>query len=438
MLIAAKKNPNVTVPITKFKGRSGGKVCRLFCLTWTVNGERKRRYHKELEDAKTDAQAVADSLASPAPDLADLKPQTRVDIAAAVQALRKAKIEKPLSAIVSDWIEVIKALNGLGTPLEAAKEFAERNAGLRKITVPNAVTEWIDQEESNKAGRIRSEWATKLRKNVEKRFAKDFTGLVCNLEPLSIDKWFSGLKNVQPGPHKGEALSETTKRNIRDDVASFFRWCQSHKYLPKDTDLLEAVPEYQRRSQKPKEIISPDDLQKMFNSASERLKPYLAVRALAGLRESEANLLDWKDVHLETGWIEITDEVAKQTADQEGVARELPIQPALKEWLASYAEKDGPLCALEDPLQAIPRLARKVGVNLPKNALRHSFITYRCAILGDVPRVADECGNSPAIIRKYYRKRGAQVQADAPKWFEIYPPATEAKIIPHPAMAGKR
>ncbi len=211
----------------------------------------------------------------------------------------------------------------------------------------------------------------------------------------------------------------------------------SHIYLAKDVDLLEAVPEYQKRSQKPKEIITSDDPQKLFNACPDYLKPYLAVRALAGLRESEANLLGWKDVHLDTGWIEITEEVAKQTYDQQGVAREVPIQAALKEWLAGHAEKEGRICSLEDPLQAIPRLAKRAGVNLPKNALRHSFITYRCAILGDVPRVADECGNSPAIIRKYYRKRGGQVQADAPKWFEIYPSATESNIIQHPAMAKK-
>lgn len=436
MLIAAKKNPNVTIPITKFKGKSGGKVCRLFCLTWTVNGERKRRYHKELEDAKADAQTVADSLAGPSPDLADLRPQVVVDISAALQALRRAKIDKPLASIVVEHIEVIKALNGLGTPLEAAKDFAERNAGLRKITVPDAVTEWIDQEESNKAGRTRSEWAKKLRKNIEKRFAKDFTGLVANLDPLTIDAWFAGLKNVQPGPHKGEPLSETTKHNIRADLGSFFRWCQSHKYLTKDFDLLEAVPDYAKRSQKPKEIISPDDLEKLFKACPDYLKPYLAVRALAGLRESEANLIDWKDVHLDTGWIEITEDVAKQTQDEEGCAREVPIQPALKAWLADYTQKQGPLCPLEDPLQAIPRLAKRAGVNLPKNALRHSFITYRCAVLGDVAKVADECGNSPAIIRKYYRKRGAQVQQDAPKWFEVYPAPSESNIIPHPAMAG--
>jgi len=430
LLVKPAGNPNVSVAIRPLTQKNKGEPYTIFCLTWTVNGERKRRYHKQLEDAKKDAETVADSLAGKSPGLADLQPETRADISTAVVALRKSGLEKPLAAIVTEYAEVIKALKGLGTPLEAAKEYAERNAGLRQTSVPAAAEEWIDQEENNKEGRERSAWATKLRKTVQNRFAKDFTGTVAALDPLLIDKWFAGLKNVQKGTaNYGKPLSETTKKNIRDDLASFFRWCQSHRYLPKDADLLEAVPEFQRKHQNgSKNTITPDDLAKLLKACPAELTPYVAVRAFAGLREIEASLLDWKHVHLETGWIEVTEDVAKQTADEQGVVRDIPIQPVLKAWLASFAKAEGPICSMNDPLQALPRLAKRAGVTLPRNALRHSYIAYRTAITGDVPRVADECGNSPEIIRKYYRRRGAQIHLDAPKWFAIMP-ETPANVV---------
>lgn len=436
IFVKAPKNSSFAVRIYPVKQKKGNELYTVYCMDWTEHGERKRRYRSDLAEAKAEAAGIAGVVAGNAPDLGELRLEIRLEISAAVRELRKAGIEKPLAAVISEYIDATSKLSACSASLvEAAADYAERNAGLRQIRIPAAVDEWIKEEESNKGQRIRSEWATKLRKNVENRFAESFTGHVGDLNALEISKWFSGLKNVQDGPHKGEDLSETTKRNIRDDLAAFFRWCQTRKYLAKDADLLEAVPEYQRKSQKSKSVITPDDLEKLLAAAPDYLVPYLAVRAFAGVRESEANLLDWKHVHLGTGWIEITEEVAKQTGDQEGVAREIPIQPNLKEWLAAYAQTSGPLCKLTDPLQAVPRLAERAKVDLPKNALRHSFITYRAAVLNDLPRVADEAGNSPEIIRKYYRKRGERIREDASRWFELYPKESKSKIVPMPATA---
>jgi hypothetical protein len=54
-----------------------------------------------------------------------------------------------------------------------------------------------------------------------------------------------------------------------------------------------------------------------------------------------------------------------------------------------------------------------------KNALRHSYISYRVAECADVARVADESGNSPAVIKANYLKRVKPDQAK--EWFGIVP-----------------
>ena len=53
-----------------------------------------------------------------------------------------------------------------------------------------------------------------------------------------------------------------------------------------------------------------------------------------------------------------------------------------------------------------------------KNALRHCYISYRVAECADVARVADEGGNSPAIIKANYLKRVKPEQAKA--WFASF------------------
>ena len=64
-----------------------------------------------------------------------------------------------------------------------------------------------------------------------------------------------------------------------------------------------------------------------------------------------------------------------------------------------------------------------------KNALRHSFISYRVADTQNVNQTALECGNSPAVIFKHYRELVRP--AEAKKWFGIAPDADgKVTVIP--------
>jgi hypothetical protein len=55
-----------------------------------------------------------------------------------------------------------------------------------------------------------------------------------------------------------------------------------------------------------------------------------------------------------------------------------------------------------------------------RNALRHSFISYKLALMPDTARVAMECGNSPDVIFAHYRELVAPQQAS--EWFNVFPP----------------
>lgn len=65
------------------------------------------------------------------------------------------------------------------------------------------------------------------------------------------------------------------------------------------------------------------------------------------------------------------------------------------------------------------RLSRALGIEWPQNVLRHSFITYRIAIVQSADQVALEAGNSASIIFKHYRVLTTPEVAE--KWFSILP-----------------
>jgi len=75
------------------------------------------------------------------------------------------------------------------------------------------------------------------------------------------------------------------------------------------------------------------------------------------------------------------------------------------------------------PHQSLQRevtaLAKSLGIAWPRNVLRHSFISYRIAIVKSADQVALEAGNSAAIIFKHYRE--LTTEDVAREWFSILP-----------------
>jgi len=145
------------------------------------------------------------------------------------------------------------------------------------------------------------------------------------------------------------------------------------------------------------------------------------------LRDQTA-ALDWADVHVDAARIRIRESVAKSNTGR----RYVPMQPNLAEWLAPYVKPRGPVCVVTNLTNAFARLADKAGVEWKKNALRNSFISYRCAILKNTSAVAAEAGNSVREIDDSYRQEIPEEEAR--RWFGIVP--TRADVLPLFAHAG--
>jgi integrase len=109
-----------------------------------------------------------------------------------------------------------------------------------------------------------------------------------------------------------------------------------------------------------------------------------AVAALAGLRTTEILRLDWSAIKWEHSVIAVRASVARKVR----ISRHAPLAPALCSWLAPFRGMTGRLIAWCDEGAALSALCReiyriegKTGLVWKKNALRHSFASYRIRIL---------------------------------------------------------
>ncbi len=124
---------------------------------------------------------------------------------------------------------------------------------------------------------------------------------------------------------------------------------------------------------------------------SKGVKLYIAIAAFAGLRRAEIYRLEWKEVNLIRGYITVAVDKAKTQA-----RRLVPIAPNLRGWLEAVPVKEG-LVVDYDP-GYVSSVFRAAGIKEKRNALRHSYISYRVADIQDVNKVALEAGNSPEVI----------------------------------------
>ena len=153
--------------------------------------------------------------------------------------------------------------------------------------------------------------------------------------------------------------------------------------------------------------------------------PFVAIGALAGLRSAEIVRLEWQEVRFDQDVIELKAAKAK-TASR----RLAPILPALRAWLSPIRKGSGKVLAevhdefalatqFKKAVDAITNQDGEALVKIVHNGLRHSFITYRMAVLKNAAQVALEAGNSPRMILEHYRELATIAEGNA--WFAVRP-----------------
>jgi integrase len=251
-----------------------------------------------------------------------------------------------------------------------------------------------------------------LRKRLT-RFCQDFGGRpITSIEVDELDNWLRDLP-----------LSPKSRANYRANIGVLFSYAEQRGIIDRNPILRTAKP---KLIDNPPEIFTVDELRSLLETAQRiapDVLPMLAIGAFAGVRDAEIKRLDWQEIDLARGHIEIKGAKAKSAR-----RRIIPIQPNLAAWLRPYTAMKGRLVP-EGYRSSLEHVRKAAGLaRWPNNGLRHSFASYRLAAIHDAPRVASELGHtSPAMLYSTYRE--LVLPQDAERYWKIEPAAEGDKVV---------
>lgn len=397
---ATVRHGSVSIPI--YSGTTGGKT--RYTLAFYHKGRRQRRMFTDLAKAKAEAKLIAEKIQRGLSANNDLSTRDREIFHAAKKLL--APLDVPILTALEEYIQARAALKEL--PLvTAAQDYMRQNAGVTfGVTVPQVMKELLVAKKQDGVG---SGYLVQL-KSILERFSRDFPGPILHVKSEQIDQW---LRKTN--------MSASSRNNRLQNIKVLFAFAKQRNYLPK-SDTTEAS-RVKRVKIPPQdiEIYTPTQFEALIRAAPVELVPYLAIGAFTGIRAAELARLDWSAVSIERRIIELRATQAKTAA-----RRLIPISDNLAAWIEPFVVEGSviPNLRIRD---GITNLAKELEIGWPKNVLRHSYISYRVAQTGDVPRTALECGNSPNIIFRHYRELVDEEAAKA--WFGIMPPDNWAEIV---------
>jgi integrase len=313
---------------------------------------------------------------------------------------------------MSDFIEAKRKLAGYGETISEAVKFrVDHLERVRKCktTVAELVTELL--EAKRKDGR--SEIYVRDLRNILAVFCQDFGKRpIAGITVEELEKWLRAL----PGSPK-------TRANFRANISVLFGHAARLRMIDFNPALHTSKP---KLSENPPEIFTVDELRSLLETASKvapDVLPMLAIGAFAGVRDAEIKRLDWHEIDLVRGHIEIKGAKAKSAR-----RRIIPIQPNLAAWLRPYSEKKGRLIP-EGYRSSLERVRKEAGLaRWPNNGLRHSFASYRLAATSNAPLVASELGHtSPVMLFNTYRE--VVLPSEAERYWNIVPEAKAENVL---------
>jgi integrase len=241
-------------------------------------------------------------------------------------------------------------------------------------------------------------------KNLEQRIGRFIAShpqtSVASFTTKQIDDWLAGLR-LAPG----------TRNTFRRDLRTLFSFCEKRGYCP--TNEARKTERAKEVDKKP-EILTVAESEALLNACSPDVLPFVAISMFAGLRASEAQQLDWAEVDILGGFIEVTSAKSKTRK-----RRLVNISKNLSQIIAPHASDEG-LVAPVGLRKRLDAVKEKAGLSDWKpNALRHGFASYHLAKNKDAAGLALEMGNSPTMIFAHYRE--LVVPSEAAKFWELLP-----------------
>jgi integrase len=368
-----------------------------------TGGRRVFRTFTTEDDARKEAKRIADQLSSGNAIAASMTSSQAQSYGRAMEFIRPTG--DSLETAAERYAAIVKILGSGERAIAAAKAFAESDKlAVKTVKTVQQVIDLMLVAKGDKEKRTVSDLKNRLNK-----FAERFGSCpIASITHPEIQEWLDGMKT-----------SGRDKLNYRSKVGSLFRWARPRGYVLRNPIDNTEKPDVKNGVI---EFYAPQELARLIAAASPDFLPCLLIGAFAGLRASEIQRLKWSDVNFARGYIVASAKKAGTPSN-----RLVPIQPNLASWLAPYANRTGNVWTgtayqFDDAQQATAAATATEELSALKwkhNGLRHSFISYRLAVLKDDKATALEAGNSRETIHKHYKV--PVPEDDAKAWFAVAP-----------------
>lgn len=280
------------------------------------------------------------------------------------------------------------------------------------ISVPDLVKRFMASKET-KGRSVKT--IRGLRYTLES-FAEAFPCQIHQLHRLGVEAWLDGLKRSD-----GQKLSPRRWNNMLSDIVALIRFGRRDGAVSVETTSVERI-ERKRISHKV-DTYTPAELERLLNACWKEWRPVIIFGAFCGLRpeeicpekESGKQGIRWEHVLWDKGKVDVPKEIGVRSRRR----RFAVLTDAARAWLEPWRDAKGPVAFERRFWHYLPQLKLASGVEWKFDALRHSYASYRLALIKDVQQLAMEMGNSPSIIFRHYLSLKHEDEAE--KWFGIRP-----------------
>jgi integrase len=371
------KKGSATVKIYEVKNRDR-KNYTVSYLT-AVNG-RVRKTFADLETAKREAEAVALNLAHG--DLQGLK-LTGTERQSYVEAQRAlAHTGVGLNSAACEFARACDILGHAGI-VEACRYFKKHvETGLPDVTVAEAVAKFA---EAKKAEGVSKLYLRDIRRYLG-RFKNQFKVNLATIQPDDLRAYLNAMH-----------VSPVTKNNHRRMLVALFNFAKSEGWSHSDQKTAAERLGAYKVKEREVEIFTPAEVARLLAHAEERFLPWIVLIAFCGVRNEELKKgLSWESINFNRGYLIIPGSIAKTNRK-----RKIDLPENALQWLAPYRTRQGAIFA-HDFRAPLARCCEAARVRYKRNALRHSFGSYRMELVKNAGQVALEMGNSAAIVMRHY------------------------------------
>ena len=362
--------------------------------------QRVRKFFIEYAQAKEEARRIAGNLRAGRIEVANTDPADLQDLSRARLAISGLGVS--LEHAAREYAEAHKLLEGRSVSGFVQTHLA-RVGKLKDATMMEAAHALIEEKTARGKGHT---WIKSLRNFLLNSSLK-------KLEKPMISVTVEDLENLL------RTWSGRTRNNKIRFLVQLFNYAKG-KYIPEaEKSVAQKLP-FDVETPGEVQIWTPEEAKLLLDQALPEELPFFAIAMFSGIRTCEICRMDWSQVRPHPDPDESHIEVKAAGSKKQLGRRIVPILPALAAFLEKTGvPKSGRIVPNSNMQTRQELLALRTGLDWKYNSCRHSFGSYRMADIKNVYQVAEEMGNSPAMVKKHYFQ--AVTKAEATRFWAIRP-----------------